>query len=209
MYRPSAYAVDDVSTLYDVIRARSFATIATVLNGEPAFAYAPVVLGDVTDGKGVLEYHLARGNPLASLDRAKVRISFLGPDGYVSPDWYGAEGFVPTWNYIVVEASGIAEQLSGGELRNLLERLSAEHEARLLPKKPWVLDKLPASRIDQLLHAIVGFRVRLETLEGKFKLSQDKKPEARAGVISALEATDTSTNRAVAAAMRVNADKSR
>jgi transcriptional regulator len=202
MYRPSFYVVDDIPVLHDVIKKRAFATIATVSNGEVVFAYAPVSLADNPKPYGALRFHLARANPLATLNSAKIRMSFPGPDAYVSPDWYGAEGFVPTWNYIAIEASGIVERLDEGELRVLLDDLSAEQEARLLPKKPWTLDKLPEQKITQLLHAIVGFRVRLETLEGKFKLSQDKKPEAIAGVIAALERSADPTDRAVAAAMR-------
>lgn len=202
MYRPSANVVDNVATLHDVMRRRSFATIATIIEGEVALAYAPMLLADAHAGLGTLEFHVARGNPLASLDRANVRVSFLGSDAYVSPDWYGADGFVPTWNYIAIEASGTTERLDANALRNLLDGLSAEHEGRLLPKAPWTLDKLAPPRIEQLLRAIVGFRVRLTTLEGKFKLSQEKTPGARTGVIAALEASDDPTRRAVAAAMR-------
>jgi transcriptional regulator len=207
MYRPRAYVVDDIPVLHDIIRKRSFAMIATVMDGGVAFAYAPVVLSNDPRPLGTLRYHLAHANPLAALHGAKVRVSFLGPDAYVSPDWYGAEGFVPTWNYIAIEASGGVERLDEVEFRTLLDDLSAQHEARLLPKTPWTLDKLPGQKIKQLMNAIVGFRVRLDTLEGKFKLSQDKKPEAFAGVVAVLEKSEDATDRAVADAMRQHAQK--
>jgi transcriptional regulator len=207
MYRPSFYVVDDVPVLHDIVRKRAFATIATVSNGEVAFAYAPVVLAADPKPFGALRFHLARANPLATMDAAKIRMIFAGSDAYVSPDWYGAEGFVPTWNYIAIEASGVVERLGEDDLQVLLDDLSAQQEARLLPKKPWTLDKLPEEKVAQLLHAIVGFRVRLETLEGKFKLSQDKKPEMIAGVIAALERSADPADHAVAAAMRRYAGK--
>jgi transcriptional regulator len=202
MYRPGPYVQDDVKVLHEIIRERSFCLVAAVVGGEPPqFAYAPVVVDD--DGaRGRVRFHLARANPLAKLDGAKVRLSFLGPDTYVSPDWYKTEGLVPTWNYIAVEGTGVARQLDKAALRQLLVDLSAVHEERLRPKKPWTIDKVPESKMDALLNAIVGFSVSLETLEGKFKLSQDKKADDVNGVIEALEASHDASGRAVAAIMK-------
>jgi transcriptional regulator len=201
MYRPGPYVQDDVKVLHDIIRERSFCLVAAAIDGEPQFAYAPVVVDD--DGaRGRVRYHLARANPLAKLDSAKVRLSFLGPDSYVSPDWYTTEGLVPTWNYVAVEGSGIAQQLDKDALRQLLVDLSAAHEERLRPKKPWTIDKVPETKMEALLNAIVGFEVAFETLEGKFKLSQDKKPEDFDGVVDALETSREVGAQAVAAAMK-------
>ncbi len=87
MYRPSAFAVDDVAVLHDVIRNRVFATIAAVHDGAIAFAYAPVILDADNGAKGGIRYHLATGNPLAKLeDGARVRIAMLAADAYISPD---------------------------------------------------------------------------------------------------------------------------
>lgn len=201
MYRPGPYVQDDVALLHAIIRERSFAVIAAVTDGEAHFAYAPVVL-DAEGPRGRVRFHLARANPLAKLDGAKIRLSFLGPDTYVSPDWYVSEGLVPTWNYIAIEGSGIARQLDKTALRQLLVDLSAEHEERLRPKEPWRIEKVPEAKLDALLNAIIGFSVDLETLEGKFKLSQDKKAEDFDGVVGALEDAQDASARAVAAAMR-------
>ena len=199
MYRPGPYVQDDVKVLHDIIRERSFCLIAAVTDGQPQFAYAPVVVDD--DGsRGRVRFHLARANPLAKLDGVKVRLSFLGPDTYVSPDWYKTEGLVPTWNYVAVEGGGLAQQLDKVGLRQLLVDLSAAHEERLRPKKPWTIDKVPEAKMEALLNAIVGFSVSFETLEGKFKLSQDKKLEDFDGVVAALDARDDAD--AIVAAMR-------
>jgi transcriptional regulator len=201
MYRPGPYVRDDVKVLHDIIRERSFCLVAAVVDGEAQFAYAPVVV-DPDGPRGRVRFHLARANPLAKLDGAKVRLSFLGPDTYVSPDWYKTEGLVPTWNYIAVEGAGIAQQLDKAALRQLLVDLSAVHEERLRPKKPWTIDKVPEAKMDALLNAIVGFSLSFETLEGKFKLSQDKKPEDFDGVVDALQTSRDAGAQAVAAAMK-------
>ena len=202
MYRPKAYAIDDVSVLHEAMRRRGFATIAAITGGRVRLAYAPVIVDVEPHPLGTLRFHLARLNPLADLDDAEMTISFLGPDGYVSPDWYEGAGFVPTWNYIAVEASGHARVLDDLELSRLLVDLSALHEDRLRPKQPWTIEKLDEARLSALMRAIRGFAVRLETLEGKFKLSQDKSAANMAGVMAALEARGDAASLAMARAMR-------
>lgn len=202
MYRPSAFAVDELSVLHDFLAQHPFATIACVLNGDVQFAYAPVVLGK--DGAfGVVRFHLALRNPLAQApDSTRMHFSFLGPQAYVSPDWYRTVVTVPTWNYLAVQGAGAARRLSRDALRALVIALSAQEEAHLLPKPPWLIDKLPAERAEALLGAIVGFEVAFEELRGSFKLSQEKRPEDRAGVIEGLEARGDAASLAVAKEMR-------
>lgn len=209
MYRPKAYVRDDVRPLHDFIRTRSFATIAASIAGEIHFAYAPVVLDPQLGPHGGVRFHLARANPLAAMNGTVVKLSILGPDTYISPDWYAADGFVPTWNYIAVEGTGRAQPLAEADLRRLLVDLSAQHEEKLRPKTPWTLDKISESRLSGLLNAIVGFSVTFDSLHGKFKLSQDKPQSNVAAVISHLETRDDPGARAIADAMRLHAPSGR
>ncbi|MGD0145098.1 MAG: FMN-binding negative transcriptional regulator, partial [Rhizomicrobium sp.] len=188
MYRPGAFAVDDLSVLHDVIRQRVFATMAAVIDGAAVFAYAPVILDPQNGSLGGIRFHLAIGNALAKLaDGARVWVGVMGPDAYVSPDWYKSIVTVPTWNYIAVEGDGVVRRMSREELRQLVIDLSAQEEEKLRPKTPWSIDKVPPARMEALLNGIVGFSLAFERLEGKFKLSQDKKPEDAEGVIAGLE----------------------
>ena len=203
MYRPSAFAVDDVPILHAVMRARVFATVAAIRDGAVQFAYAPVLVDADNGPRGGIRFHLARGNPLAEMeDGARVSIGAMGPDAYVSPDWYRAVVTVPTWNYIAVEGEGAVHRQSREELRKLVVDLSAQEEAKLAPKRPWLIDKVPAERTEALLNAIVGFSLSFERLQGKFKLSQDKKPQDFDGVIAGLEARGDPASLAVVRAMR-------
>lgn len=203
MYRPGAYVVDDAAVLHDVIRARVFGTVAAVIDGAVQFAYAPVLLDAENGPLGGIRYHLAAGNPLAKLaDGARARLGFLAADTYVSPDWYETVVTVPTWNYIAVEGEGAVRRSSREELRKLVVDLSAQEEEKLLPKPPWKLDKVPEARVEALLNGIAGFELSFATLEGKFKLSQDKQPADIAGVIAGLEARGDAASVAVANAMK-------
>src|SRR5258707_14661030 len=117
MYRPRAFAADDIQQLHAFVRAHPFATLAAVVDGAVRLAYAPVV----TAADGTARFHLARGNPLAALgDGGRLRLSFLGANAYVSPDWYESAGMVPTWNYSAVEGEGIVQRLGEDGLRTLL-----------------------------------------------------------------------------------------
>lgn len=202
MYRPRAFAVDDPAALHAAIRASVFATLALAHEGRVQFAYAPVVL-DADGGLGRIRFHLAKANPVTALaDGVRLAISFVGPDAYISPDWYESEGLVPTWNYIAVEGEGIAHRLDRDGLRQLLADLSAQEEVALTPKPPWTLDKVPPARLEAMLNAIEGFALTFERLEGKFKLSQDKRGADLDGALAGLEARGDAASLAVAAAMR-------
>ncbi len=173
------------------------------MNGGIAFAYAPVVLDEKVGPCGALRLHFSTNNSIVEgADGAQFHVSLLGPDAYVSPDWYETPGMVPTWNYITVEGQGIARKLSSDALRQLLADLSAEQETRLLPKKAWTIEKVPEQKMKLLLGAIVGFEIRLDRLAGKFKLSQNIKPEDFEGTLRGLDARGDAASVAVAAAMR-------
>jgi transcriptional regulator len=187
--------------MHTVIRTHVFATIAAVIDGAVAFAYAPVVLDAE---RNAVRFHLAHGNPVAGIaDGAPVALSFVGTDAYVSPDWYETAGRVPTWNYTAVEGRGHARRLERDVLRQSLVDLSAGEEEKLLPKKPWTIEKVPEEKMAGLLNAIVGFEVAFGTLEGKFKLSQNVPSGDAAGVLRGLDGRGDSASREIAHAMRL------
>jgi transcriptional regulator len=202
MYRPPAYVIDDVAVLHAAMRERAFATIAAIAGEHVRFAYAPIVVDQDPEPFGTVRFHLARANPLAGLDGEEIRLSLLAADAYVSPDWYETKGFVPTWNYIAIEGAGHVRRLDEQALWALLVELSANAEKKLRPKVPWTLDKIAEERIAKLLSAIRGFAVPLLSLEGKFKLSQDKKVADIAGAIAGLERRGDPASLALAQAMR-------
>ncbi len=153
--------------------------------GEVVIAQAPVIVSE-----GVLRFHLARGNGFLDAARAgaHVKAVFSGPDAYVSPDWYESQNQVPTWNYVSVYAEGPMRLLSDEELTAQIDALSAEHEARLAPKKPWTRAKMAQGSDARLLAAIEGVELRVTHILGKYKLSQSKSAADVARAAAALEA---------------------
>ena len=158
----------------------------------------------VRRGDGMLlQGHVARPNPQAAdlNDGAEVLAIFPGPHAYISPSWYEAGPAVPTWNYASVHAYGTARAIRDPEwLRDMLDRLSARHEAR--EAAPWRMRDLPQAYLEAMLRGIVGIEIEISRLEGKFKLSQNRPASDRPRIIAALERRDDQTSREVAGLMR-------
>jgi transcriptional regulator len=203
MYVPGHFALLDIAAVHAFLRSNVFAMIVGQVGGAIQFAYAPVVLDAEPAPLGGVRFHLARANPFAAIeDGAPLKLSIMGPHAYVSPDWYASDGLVPTWNYVAVEGAGRVRRLSGAGLKRLLSDLSAQEERALAPKPPWTMARVPPERLEDLLSAIVGFELVLDTLEGKAKLSQNRMLADREGAIAGLESRGDTESVATAALMR-------
>lgn len=190
----------DDAALAALVAERGLALVIGVVDGAPRVAQAPVVL----TGR-LLRFHLSRGNTLTaalSTPGARALVVVAGPDAYVSPDWYGLEDQVPTWNYLSVEMEGPVEVLDTDGATSVLDDLSDRFEATLAPKPAWTRHKMTPGRFEAMLAMIVAFELRIERFEGTWKLSQNKPPEAVAGAAAALETRDDPAARDIAARMR-------
>lgn len=188
MHPARAFHVEDRARLLAFFAEHSFVTLCVSVGGRPFVAQAPVVVRDLGEGGLALDFHLSRMNAMAGAvvtGFSAVAVA-AGPHAYVSPDWYGTDDQVPTWNYVSVEAEGFVTPLSEAETVALIDDLSVQEEARLAPKPVWTRDKMTPGRFDALLRGIVGARLHVERLEGTFKLGQNKSDAERAGVIEAL-----------------------
>lgn len=186
MHPNLAFRWEERDALRGFVRDVGFGAIFADTPSGPRVAHAPVVWL----GPDSLGFHLARGNALARhLAGATALFVAHGPDGYVSPDWYGlGPDEVPTWNYVAVELEGSVAQLDRDELVAQIDALSDVQEARLAPKRPWTRAKADPARIDALLAAIVGFRLDVSGWRGTRKLGQNKPEAARLAAADALEA---------------------
>jgi transcriptional regulator len=187
MHPAPTFREADEALLLAHLAAHPFVTLTAAPQGRLLVAHAPVVVRRLTGGVA-LDFHLSRGNALAGALASGFRavVVSLAGDAYISPDWYEAADQVPTWNYLSVEAEGPVEALDEAGLVTLLDDLSAQEEARLAPKPAWTRAKMSPGKFEQMVRAIIGARMTVERLEGTLKLSQNKPPADRAGVIAAL-----------------------
>ncbi len=165
-------------------RERGFGVLALCTTSLPLLSHVPFLLTE--DGRSA-DLHLVRSNPIARLGGTNPAvIAVSGPDGYVSPDWYGVPDQVPTWNYVAVHLSGTLEPLPPEEMRAMLDRQSAAYEARLAPKPVWQTPKMTPEVLERMMRMILPFRLHVERIEATWKLSQNKPESARLGAADAL-----------------------
>lgn len=168
----------------EIARARGFGQLSVNGDAGPMAAHIPFELGE-----GEVILHLARSNPIA---RAALPmpalLSVLGPDAYVSPDWYGAADQVPTWNYIAVHLRGTLEPLPAEALRPHLDRVSAHFEAMLAPKPAWTMGKMSDEAMARMMRMILPFRLILRSVDSTIKLNQNKTDDQRAGAAAGITA---------------------
>jgi len=187
MHPAPIFTVAEVGPILDHLRTYPLATLFARPEGRMLVAQVPVLARE-RDGGLVLDFHLSRANALAGFIEGgfdAVAVS-MGPEAYVSPDWYVSSDQVPTWNYMSVEAEGAVSSLDEADLIALLDDLSAQEEARLAPKPAWTRGKMSHGRFDAMMRGIVGARLCVNRLEASFKLSQNKSAVDRDGVIAAL-----------------------
>ena len=209
MYVPSHFEAKDADALVDKL-ARGVATLVSVdADGRPIASHLPI-LWDAE--KRIARGHIARANPHWRLGAGKGLFVLMGADAYVSPGFYPSKAehgkVVPTWNYETVHLSGEIEWFDDAvRLEALVRDLSALHEAKR--PAPWSIDDAPRSYIENLLRAIVGVEMRVERVEAKQKLSQNKSAADFDGVVRGL-AADASESSDVAALMsKLKADTTR
>ncbi|MFY0308495.1 FMN-binding negative transcriptional regulator [Leisingera sp. D0M16] len=159
-------------------RERAFGVLAVSTEGAPLISHVPFLISE--DGIWA-DLHLVRSNPIvrALKEVRQAKLAVTGPDGYVSPDWYGVPDQVPTWNYVAVHLTGELELRPDAELRGLLDRQAAFYEARLAPKPPWTTGKMDAEALARMMRMIVPARMRITGVDGTWKLSQNKPEAAR------------------------------
>jgi transcriptional regulator len=200
MYIPSSFNVADLLRLHTFIQQHSFGLLITQDDGVPFASHLPFLLERDSSTNGTLVGHIAKANPQWKAgDTNNALAIFSGPHTYVSPSWYEAPEVVPTWNYIAVHAYGRLTWIEDADpLRQIVESSVTVYE-RSQPQ-PWQLDA-SADLMDKLLKQIVGFRLEITRLEGKWKLNQNHPVERREKVIRRLQSREDENSQAIAAAM--------
>ena len=197
MYLPAVFAESDPAKLHEFIEHNSFGLLVSSVDGLPFATHLPLLLEN-----GSLLGHVARANPQwQQVAGQKVLAVFSGPHAYVSPTWYEAEQVVPTWNYVAVHVYGTLHLVEGqADLLELVKKITWNYE-RSLPR-PWSLAGTSAAFLERMLAQIVGFRIQIERIEGKWKLNQNQPLERRLKVAGELAKHPDENAQEIAALMR-------
>jgi transcriptional regulator len=202
MYVPTHFAPEDeeVQQLLDHHGAADLVT-----NGPDGFE--ATMLPFVHDReRGALLGHLARNNDhWKRADGQRCLVILRGPDSYVSPSWYASKAehgrVVPTWNYVTAHVHGTVTVHDDVDwLDDLVRRLTNLHEADR--PAPWRVEDAPEKFVRGQLRAIVGVEVRIDRIDAKFKLSQNRPAADIDGVVAGLRSVGDGAGAEAVAAHR-------
>ena len=196
MHIPEPFRIQNRSIIKEIIRSYSFGVLVSHQEGELQATHLPFVLvADPKSEKEELWFHVAGNNPHP--EPGPGLIIFSGPHAYVSPSWYEEKNAVPTWNYVAIHAKGTIHAVKEPfEMRQLMARTVEEYEKiRPLPEgqasdattgtSAWTID-WKNNYMERMLAGVRCFRMEIESLEGKAKLSQNHSQERQSKVIQRL-----------------------
>lgn len=207
MYEPQHFKIEDRDELFAVIRANPLGLLISGGAGGVMANPIPFIVEKDAEGRDVLRAHLARPNPQwrALAEGAEALVVFQGGDHYVTPSWYATKRetgkVVPTWNYVHIQVRGRASVHDNAAfIREQIEALTGQQEGARAA--PWAVDDAPEPFIAAQMRGIVGIEIAIESIAGKFKLSQNRQMSDREGVVEGLAAEPDASGPAMAAFIR-------
>jgi transcriptional regulator len=200
MYIPKHFKVEDEDMIYEFITKHSFATLFSQHNGSPYATHLPLILNR---DEGVLSGHFARPNSQwKDIEKQEVLAIFHGPHSYISPSWYETNQAVPTWNYVSVHVYGTVELIQNDEeLMMSLKEMVQIYEA---PTSSYKIDESNTEYVKGLKRGVVGFKLTINKIEGKWKLSQNHSEERQHLIIKNLEESSSDQTKQIADLMKRN-----
>lgn len=203
MYLSPQHRLNDREAVFALLESRPLGAWVCQGAGGLIANHIPFVLDRSRGPFGTLIGHVSRANTVwRELGPATPSlVMFQGAQAYITPAWYPSRTqdgkVVPTWNYLVAHAHGVARAIEDrGWLLDMLNRLSGVHEAG--QPMPWRVGEAPAAYIDAMLRAIVGIEMPIDRLEGKLKASQDEALQDRVGTVRGLQQSSDPESAAMA-----------
>lgn len=183
-----------------LIRRNPWMTYVSYVSTGLVSSHYATLLEETDDDSISIVSHFGRPDEVAhELGRHEVLVIVQGPHGYISPDWYAEGDFVPTWNHVTAHLYGVPEILSDDENFRILGDLVDHFEKRMPHPVSLDIDEEKARRIAK---GTVGLRIRVTRFDARAKLSQNKPPEVREAIMSALEGDGPYSSAELAAEMR-------
>ncbi|KKE78248.1 FMN-binding negative transcriptional regulator [Bacilli bacterium] len=199
MFIPSHFLIQDDEELYQMIEEYGFATLFSLNEGEPTATQIPLMMNE---DRKYLYGHFARSNPQwKDINQQRILAIFNGPHCYISPSWYETNRAVPTWNYVTVHVYGHVELVEGKELEDSLKELVLKYEGS---DSSYQLDEVESKYMEAQTKGVVGFKIKIDKMEGKAKLSQNHPQKRQRLIIQELEQSGREDEQKIASYMKRN-----
>ncbi|KAM4054676.1 putative FMN-binding domain-containing protein [Hirsutella rhossiliensis] len=160
-----------------------------------------------------------------TLEQEVLVLFTAAPHHYVTPKFYvetkpTTAKVVPTWNYAAVQAYGTAtvyfdprSDQTARFLDRQLRDLSRHTEMSIMEYTgqgdrpgPWEVSDAPERYVELMTKNIIGIEIAIHRLEGKFKMSQEKRGGDRKGVVQGFENLNSDLGRDMARLVREHGD---
>jgi transcriptional regulator len=192
MYVPPLFDEQRPEVLHGLIAAHPLGTVVTHGAGGLDAVHLPFEIEAASADApfGILRAHVSRNNPLWRHDGEAALVLFQGPSAYIAPELYENKAVhgkvVPTYNYATVHAHGVLRAVDDPVwLLAMLDRMTASHEGKRAT--PWSVHDAPRDYVEKLLEQIVGIEIRVERMQGIFKLSQNRSAKDRVTIAGDME----------------------
>ncbi len=191
-----------------LLRERAFGALVVPTVAAPTAVHVPFLTYEEVDGSLRVELHVARANPIHALvgEGCPALLMCMGPDAYISPDWYGVPNEVTTWTYTAAHLTGTARVLPQSENCAHVDRMVAFFEEQMPGKVPWTANQVDPHRVAAMMHAIVSIELRVEDLQAQLKLIQHKDELRHRGAIAGLRGQADAGSHAIADLMQETLD---
>ncbi len=199
MRHTPGYILTDPEEVKRLIRENPWASIVSHTATGLVASHYPVILEEDAEGISIVSHVGRPDEHLHELGQHEVLVIIQGPHGYISPGWYDAADFVPTWNHVTAHLYGTPEILSDDENFRVLGELVDAFEERMPHPVSLDVDVATARRIAK---GTVGIRFRVTRFDARLKLSQNKTPEVVNRIIDELQAGENYSNHDLAREMR-------
>jgi transcriptional regulator len=187
----------------------------------PSDSSLPTLRGHIArqnpHAKVLIEHAAASASPNTPFTLTQeVMVLFNAPHhSYVTPKFYTKSKpedgkVVPTWNYAAAQVYGTATVYTDSKadstiqfLHKQIRDLSNKAETEIMRhEKPWSVDDAPERYIELLRKNIIGIEIKVTSLGGKYKMSQEMGEEDREGVAQGFEGMQTESGDWIAKTVR-------
>ena len=196
MYKFDHYTEKDQQKVFDFMKENAFALITGIGQNYPVATQIPLTV-EIKDGKIFLHGHLMRktDHHLAFESNNNVLVIFTGPHCFVSANWYTDPHVGSTWNYMTVHAKGKISFMDEEGTRDVVKTLSDKYEGTA---SQGAFNNLPKEYINQMVKAIIGFTIEVESIDNTFKLSQNRDEASKKNIIEELRKRADANSSAIA-----------
>lgn len=201
MYIPKDFLQTDENEIRSYLNKYSFGILISNIDNVPYATHLPFTWENTRNGL-VINSHLAKANPHADhLNSADALFIIQGPHTYISVRNYSSSRNVPTWNYIAMHLYGKVELIRNAEMLNKhLDDLLQKHE----PHAALQWDHTDENYKREMLKRIVSFQLKVERVECKAKLSQNRNEAEQKSIIADLLNTSDTAKKEIANYMIMN-----